>query len=136
MDTLTSRQRSARMALVKGRDTRPELAVRRAYWALGARYRLQVKDLPGRPDMIIRKLRLAVFIHGCFWHRHRGCSRTRTPRSRVAFWTKKFTNNVTRDRRARRQLRRAGWRVVTIWECQSERPERLARFVRASLEVA
>jgi DNA mismatch endonuclease, patch repair protein len=124
------------MALVKGRDTQPELAVRRALWSLGVRFRLHPNNLPGRPDIVVRRLMVAIFVHGCFWHRHKGCARNRMPKSRVSFWTKKFDENVARDRRARRELAKAGWTVVTIWECQTERRERLVSMLRAKLEAA
>jgi DNA mismatch endonuclease (patch repair protein) len=106
------------MAAVKGRDTTPELAVQRMVHALGFRFRLHAGDLPGKPDIVLRRLRAVIFVHGCFWHRH-ACKYGRaTPQTRAAFWAEKFARNVARDRTTRRQLRRAGWRVLIIWECQ------------------
>lgn len=117
------------MSRVRGRDTGPEMRVRRAAHAKGLRYRLHRGDLPGRPDMVFPKRRIAVFVHGCFWHRHPGCAKASTPKSNVAFWEEKFTRNVERDRRAYGALEADGWTVLTVWECETKDPERLAAFV-------
>lgn len=130
MDTLTPEQRSARMGLVKARNTVPELAVRRAIRALGFHFGAHVKSLPGRPDVVLRTLSTVIFVHGCFWHRHHGCARTRTPKTRREFWIRKFNENVARDRRTARLLRKEGWRVLVIWECQTEDPATLSRRLR------
>ena len=103
------------------KDTRPEIAVRKMLWALGYRYRLHPNDVPGRPDIVFKALRKAIFVHGCFWHRHVVCLRTRTPKTRVRFWSKKFEENVARDKSTRARLARSGWRVLVIWECMSEK---------------
>jgi DNA mismatch endonuclease (patch repair protein) len=132
-DPLTKRQRSRQMALVKSKDTGPELAVRRLVWRLGYRYRLHCGDVPGRPDIVFKALRKAVFVHGCFWHRHKGCSRTRTPKSRVLFWRGKFEENMTRDRSTRARLSRAGWKVLVIWECMTQEPGVLEARLRSFL---
>jgi DNA mismatch endonuclease (patch repair protein) len=110
------------MGLVRCKDTRPEIAVRKMTWALGYRYRLHPKDVPGRPDIVFKALRKAVFVHGCFWHRHAGCPRTRTPKTRVSFWKKKFQENVARDKSIRARLARTGWSVLVIWECTIDKP--------------
>jgi DNA mismatch endonuclease (patch repair protein) len=107
------------MSRIRSRDTVPELQVRSALHRAGYRFRLHRKDLPGRPDIVLPKHSTVVFVHGCFWHRHPGCRFAYLPKSRVAFWRKKFNDNVERDRRNRRDLRRRGWRVITIWECQA-----------------
>jgi DNA mismatch endonuclease (patch repair protein) len=120
-DPLTRLERSRQMGLVKCKDTRPEIAVRKMLWALGYRYRLHPNDVPGRPDIVFKALRKAIFVHGCFWHRHAGCLRTRTPKTRVRFWSKKFEENVARDKSTRARLARSGWRVLVIWECMSEK---------------
>ena len=99
-----------------GRDTRPELTVRRILWAHGYRYRLHQKNLPGKPDLVLKRHKAAIFVHGCFWHRH-GCSATTTPATRREFWLRKFEDNVERDRRNVEMLMEAGWRVLVIWEC-------------------
>src|SRR4051794_20661034 len=103
------------MAAVKQRDTAPELAVRRALHSMGLRFRVNRRDLPGSPDIVLLRWRTAIFVHGCFWHRHT-CTRATTPSIRRAFWQQKFSRNVTRDRAVARALRRQGWRVITIWE--------------------
>jgi len=124
VDTLTPAQRSALMARIRGVDTKPELAVRRALHARGYRYRIHVRDLPGRPDLVFAKRRTAVFVHGCFWHRH-GCSRTSTPKSHTDFWQSKFDANVERDQRNETRLAGDGWRVFVAWECEVEGDETL-----------
>lgn len=108
------------MGLVRGRDTKPELRVRKALYAAGLRFRLQARDLPGRPDIVFRSRRIAIFVHGCFWHRHPDpeCRLTRTPKTRIDFWEAKFEGNVTRDERNQAALRDLGWTVIIIWECQ------------------
>jgi DNA mismatch endonuclease, patch repair protein len=127
MDTLTRAQRSARMALVQSRDTRPEIAVRRLTHSLGYRYRIAPRGVAGRPDLTFSSRRRAIFVHGCFWHRHRGCPATRTPKTRRRFWEAKFEANIARDRRIRRRLSKEGWRVLVIWECQTKDKQRLSR---------
>jgi DNA mismatch endonuclease, patch repair protein len=106
------------MSGIRGRDTTPEISVRRALSAAGLRYRLHPKALPGRPDIVLPKARTAVFVHGCFWHRHQGCKFAYTPKSNVRFWTEKFASNILRDKAAKAALRKDGWRVFIIWECQ------------------
>lgn len=123
--------RSEVMARVRSKDTRPELTVRRALWAAGLRYRLHDKRVPGCPDVAIVSRKLAVFIHGCFWHGHEGCPRHRIPKSRVEWWTAKIMRNKARDTEVRLLLSDAGWRVAVIWECQVDDPVQLASFVRA-----
>lgn len=107
------------MSNIKGRDTRPEIAVRRIAHGLGFRFRLYRNDLPGRPDLVFPRYRAVVFVHGCFWHRHRGCRYAYSPKTRVRFWTAKFRDNVARDRRNVNTLRKLGWRVLIIWECET-----------------
>jgi DNA mismatch endonuclease (patch repair protein) len=128
LDTLSPAERSARMALVRSRDTKPELRVRRYLHAAGLRYRLHQRIAGARPDLVFPARRTVVFVHGCIWHRHPDptCPLTRTPKSRVDFWTQKFAENVARDQRQRAQLAEAGWRVLTIWECETTDPARLA----------
>lgn len=116
-DTLTPRERSERMARIRSRDTKPELALRKALHALGLRYRLGSK-LPGKPDLVFPRHKAVVFVHGCFWHRHEGCKVATTPKSNTPFWTEKFERNVSRDQRVARELEAAGWRVFVAWECE------------------
>ena len=118
-DSLSKEQRSQNMAKIKGRDTGPELAVRRTAHRLGLRYRLHRRDLPGTPDLVFAKHQLVIFVHGCFWHRHAGCRFAYTPKSRVKFWTEKFKQNVARDLRNENTLVGLGWRVAVIWECET-----------------
>jgi len=122
---------SARMGRVRQRDTLPELAVRRAVRELGIRFRVQNRDLPGSPDLANRRRRFAVLVHGCFWHRHRGCCAATTPKRNRAFWEQKFAANQARDRRVVRQLRLLGFRVMVIWECETKDERALSRRVRA-----
>jgi DNA mismatch endonuclease (patch repair protein) len=129
VDRLTRERRSWNMSRIRSRDTGPELKVRSALHRAGYRFRLHRKDLPGCPDIVLPKYRTVVFVHGCFWHRHLGCRYAYTPKSRVVVWNEKFRANVERDRRNKRDLRRLGWRVVTVWECRVESPNRwLPRF--------
>lgn len=118
MDKLDRERRSANMARVRSKDTGPEMRVRRAAHRMGLRYRLYRKDLPGKPDLAFPKHRLAVFVHGCFWHRHPGCSRASTPATRPEFWQAKFDGNVARDRRQQDALEALGWKVLVLWECE------------------
>lgn len=105
------------MAGIKGRNTRPELALRSGLHRAGFRFRLHVRELPGRPDVVLPRWRAAVFVHGCFWHRHEGCRYATTPATRPDFWAAKFARNVDRDASDTAALRDAGWRVATVWEC-------------------
>ncbi len=119
-DIVDSKRRSELMARIRGRDTAPELAVRRIAHRMGLRFRLHCRDLPGRPDLVFPKHRVAVFVHGCFWHRHEGCRHASTPKSRIAFWTEKFAANVERDARKEVALKTLGWKVFVIWECETK----------------
>ena len=116
-DIVNSQTRSRMMAGIRGKDTKPEMALRRALHALGFRYRLHVRSVPGKPDINMPKYHAVIFVHGSFWHRHRGCRYTTTPSSRRDFWTAKFDANVARDIVVRSALSQAGWRVATVWEC-------------------
>ena len=122
------------MALVKGRDTGPELVVRSLVAAIRRGYRLHPRSIVGRPDIAFIGAKLAIFVNGCFWHRH-ACSLGRVPKSRVPFWTAKLDANRRRDRRVNRELRGAGWAVLTIWECQLREHEKLTRRLRAFLHA-
>lgn len=126
MDKLTPAERSAQMARVHGTDTGPEMAVRRMAHAMGFRYRLHAADLPGKPDLVFRRLRKIVFVHGCFWHGHSCRAGRNRPSSGQSYWITKLERNVTRDQAHIRKLRRAGWSVLTIWECELKKPERVA----------
>lgn len=110
--------RSRTMAAIPGKNTSPELAVRRMLHSMGLRFRLHRKDLPGSPDIVLSKHRTVVFVHGCFWHRHEGCRYTTNPKTRQPFWFNKFNANVERDRRSTADLERLGWRVLVVWQCE------------------
>ena len=124
-DKLSTERRSANMRAVQGRDTKPELRVRQLAHALGYRFRLQRKDLPGKPDLTFSRLKKVVFVHGCFWHRHPGCKRASTPTSNVEFWRAKLARNVARDAQQLAALKSAGWQALVVWECQLRDEKRL-----------
>ena len=128
-DIVDKQTRSRMMAGIKGKDTKPELVLRRALHARGFRYRLHSKHIPGRPDLVFPKQRAIVFVHGCFWHRHEGCRYTTIPSSRTEFWQAKFDANVVRDAAIRGQLIEAEWRVGTVWECALRKTNQLAETV-------
>lgn len=121
VDIVDADTRSWMMRNIRGKDTKPELLLRRALHARGFRYRLHHKKLPGSPDLVFPRHRAAVFVHGCFWHRHPGCPKASTPATREDFWQKKFAENTARDRRNIDQLQLAGWRVLVVWECELAR---------------
>lgn len=123
MDVVDRETRSRMMAGIKGRDTKPEIAVRRFLHAHGYRFRLHRKDLPGKPDIVLPKLKVCIFVHGCFWHSHPGCKYAVLPKTRVEFWTEKLQANSARDLRAANNLVNEGWRVITVWECDLRQSE-------------
>jgi len=126
MDILRPEQRSALMARIRGKNTKPELVVRGLLHSMGYRFRLHRRDLPGTPDVVLPRYGVAVLVHGCFFHHHRGCRLAYVPKTHTAFWQTKFAKNIERDRRTQKALRTAGWRPVVVWECETERPTDLA----------
>lgn len=126
-------ERSALMARVKGKHTKPEVVVRKAVHGLGLRFRLHQANLPGKPDLVLRKSQTIVFVNGCFWHRHANCRMCSTPKSRTEFWNAKFEANVARDNRNYELLALAGWNVVVVWECETRDQDRLDRILRSNL---
>jgi DNA mismatch endonuclease, patch repair protein len=130
VDRLTPERRSWLMSRVGSRNTTPEMRVRSVAHALGLRFRLHRKDLPGTPDLVFPKRRIAVFVHGCFWHRHPGCSKSSNPGTRQEYWSEKFKVNVARDRRVKDQLTSAGWKVIVVWECEAKNAESLKQILR------
>lgn len=116
------------MSRVRGKNTAPELVVRKTAHSLGLRFRLHKKELPGRPDLVFPKHQTVVFVHGCFWHRHPGCRKASLPKSNVRFWRDKFDRNVARDARNQQDLKAAGWRVITIWECETKSGDALEKI--------
>lgn len=135
MDTLTRAERSERMRRVKSCDTKPELRLRHFVWALGYRYRKNRPDVIGRPDLSFGGKHRAIFLHGCFWHRHDCTSGKRSPKSRTAFWGAKFAQNVKRDKRVMRELKAAGWQALVIWECELNVRGTIERKVRKFLNA-
>lgn len=136
MDTLSKQHRSWNMSRIQSRDTGPECSVRSILHGLGFRFRKSSGTrLPGKPDIVLTRHRTVVLVHGCFWHRHKGCRMAYTPKSRVAFWQRKFEANVRRDRKVRRLLRQAGWRIMTVWECELGDIERLTRRLQREMCV-
>lgn len=130
MDTLTSSERSERMSRIKGANTAPEMWVRRYLHAQGLRFRLHRRGLPGRPDLVLPKHGVVVLVHGCFWHAHH-CQKGRIPSTRSSFWSEKFEGNKARDVRNIRELRKLGWRVLTVWECSLSTQQRRERTLPA-----
>ena len=133
MDRMTPEQRHRCMSCIRAKDTVPEWVVRRMVNALGFRYRLHVKALPGRPDLVLPRHRKIIFVHGCFWHAH-GCRRAqRPPATHTRFWKEKFACNAARDQAALRALWQAGWQVLVVWECETKDPDQLRALLAAFL---
>jgi len=135
-DRLSIEHRSWNMSRIRGKDTKPELLVRSLIHRMGYRFRLHVDGLPGKPDIVLPRLRTVIFVHGCFWHRHTGCPKAYTPKSRIDFWQKKFESNVARDQATVSAILAMGWRVLTVWECELDDMSKLRRRLRAALRRA
>ena len=135
-DTLTVAERSQRMRLVRGKNTGPELLVRRLVHSMGFRYSLHRRDLPGSPDLVLTRHNKVIFVHGCFWHRHLSsrCRLARLPKSRLDFWAPKLESNRIRDERNKRALRYLGWKILVVWECQLSDIEQLRNKIWRFLE--
>lgn len=129
MDKLSPAERSRVMSAVRGKDTTPELVVRRLLHAMGFRFRLHRKDLPGKPDIVLPKYHTCIFVHGCFWHQHPGCKRASKPTSNESFWSRKLLGNVRRDELHCQALKALGWRVLTVWECETKDSDVLERML-------
>lgn len=134
VDTVAPERRSEIMGRVRGKNTQPELVLRRLVYAAGYRYRLHRRDLPGTPDLIFAGRRKVLFVHGCFWHRHENCPSTRTPKSKVEFWTSKFERTRARDSEVLAALTSLGWTTLVVWECELARPEVVMKRVQMFLE--
>jgi len=134
VDQFSSEKRSRIMATIQAANTKPELAVRRLVHGMGYRYRLHAKELPGKPDIVFPGRKKIVFVHGCFWHRHRGCRYATSPKTRTDFWNEKFVKNVARDRRNRLALKKMGWAVMVVWQCELKNSEKLARRIDGFLQ--
>jgi DNA mismatch endonuclease, patch repair protein len=124
------------MSRIRSRNTKPELVVRQLLHRRGYRYRLHRKDLPGSPDIVLTKYKTVIFVHGCYWHRHAGCRYTYTPKSRIDFWNKKFSDTVERDKKHKKELDELGWRVGVIWECETKNIDNLFAKVKKILKVS
>ena len=131
MDTLSKEKRSWNMSRIRGKDTKPEIAVRSLLHGMGYRFRLHRKDLPGKPDIVLPKHNTVIFVHGCFWHRHEGCEYAYMPKSRIGFWSDKFKGTVKRDKKHRKELNDLGWKVHVIWECEVKSIEILRRKIKS-----
>lgn len=116
-DNLAKEKRSWNMSLIRAKNTKPEIMVRKALHAAGFRFRLHVNDLPGKPDVVLPKWNTVIFVHGCFWHRHAGCKRCSNPKSNQDYWENKFRNNLERDKKHQEALEKQGWKVIVLWEC-------------------
>lgn len=127
-------KRSWNMSRIRSVDTKPELVVRRALHGMGYRFRVHDRKLPGRPDIVLRRHKAVVFVHGCFWHRHEGCRYAYSPKSRKGFWLRKFEQNVMRDRTVAHELTLLGWRQLVVWECETKEPTELEQILTAFLE--
>lgn len=136
-DRLTPDQRSHLMSRVRGKDTLPEKSVRSLLHSVGYRFRLHTRDLPGSPDIVLPKYRTVIFVHGCFWHRHAGCSKATMPAANREYWKTKFAENLERDARKERELVALGWHVITVWQCETvpKRREALARRLEEDLRA-
>jgi DNA mismatch endonuclease, patch repair protein len=134
MDTLSRKERSQRMSLIRNRNTKPELLVRRLIHGCGFRYRLHRADLPGKPDLVFPARKKVIFVHGCFWHRHPSCGLARLPKSRLNFWVPKLKGNRRRDLKNIRNLKKLGWAAEVIWECETKDLPGLARKVHRFLK--
>jgi DNA mismatch endonuclease, patch repair protein len=133
VDTLTRSERSQRMSLIRNRDTKPELLVRRLIHRCGFRYRLHGTALPGKPDLVFPSRKKVIFVHGCFWHRHPSCGLARLPKSRLGFWVPKLKGNRLRDLKNLRRLRKLGWAAEVVWECETKDLSKLAGKVHCFL---
>jgi DNA mismatch endonuclease, patch repair protein len=129
-DVISPERRSALMSRIRGSNTGPEIVVRWGLHRAGYRFRLHRRELPGCPDLVLTKYRAVIFVHGCFWHRHRGCKLAYRPKSRTEFWTEKFRKNQLRDRKQQRELLDSGWRVLVVWECAVRRDVDRAKSVQ------
>lgn len=133
-DNLTAEQRKKNMSAIKSRHTKPEIIVRSTLHRLGFRFRLHDKKLPGKPDVILPKYKTVIFVHGCFWHQHKGCKRSTIPKSNTDYWIPKLTANVARDSLHKANLEKIGWSVVVIWECETKKTNDLTKRINIILK--
>jgi len=133
VDHLSPEKRSWNMSRIRSSNTNPEKIVRSLVHRLGFRFRLNKNKLPGRPDIVLNKYNTVVFVNGCFWHRHKGCKDTTTPKSNTKFWKDKFKGNVERDKKNLKALKKMRWKTIIVWECELEKPEKLNNKLRRLL---
>jgi DNA mismatch endonuclease (patch repair protein) len=134
-DTISKQHRSWNMSRIKGKNTKPEKVVRSLLHRIGYRFRLHRKDLPGKPDIVLPKYKTVIFVHGCFWHRHKGCKYAYIPKSRQKFWNKKFQGNIERDKEHQKELQKQGWKVIIIWECEVRNIKKLGNILKKKLKT-
>jgi len=136
MDIWTEEKRSDVMSKIRSKDTKPEIIVRKMLFAQGYRYRLHEKNLPGKPDIVMPKYNAVIFVHGCFWHLHQGCRDGTIPKTRTEYWKDKLFRNRERDKKHRRKLRKLGWRVLRLWECEVEKnPDKVMKKINLFLRT-
>ena len=133
MDTVSKEVRSRNMSAIKSKNTKPESVVRSLLFAQGYRYRLHRKDLPGKPDIVLKKHNTVIFVHGCFWHQHKKCKRANIPKSNKKYWIPKLERNVKRDRSHNSKLKKQGWKVLVIWECETKDSEKIILRLKKKL---
>ncbi len=124
-DRISKERRSWNMSRIRSKDTKPEVMLRSALHRIGFRFRKNDSRLPGNPDIVLPKYHTVIFVHGCYWHRHKGCKKATTPKTNTEFWTKKFAENVNRDKEVKKDLENRGWRVTVVWECELETKKKL-----------
>ena len=122
-----SKERSKNMAAIKSKNTNPQIKVRKLLHSLGYRFRLHKKELPGSPDIVLKKYKTVIFVHGCFWHRHKECKYATNPKTREEFWNKKFLSNIERDIKVRERIKAAGWKSIVVWECELKDIQKLKK---------
>ncbi len=130
VDHLTKEERSWNMSRIRSKNTKPEIIVRSLLHRMGYRFRLHRKDLPGKPDIVLPKYKIVIFVHGCFWHGHNVCKRSNIPKSNKDYWTHKIARNITRDKENNTKLKKAGWKILKIWECQTKDLNKLRNIIR------
>jgi len=136
MDHLTPEKRSWNMSRIRSGDTKPEKIVRSLLHRMGYRFRLRPRNLPGSPDIVLPKLKIVIFVHGCYWHRHEGCPKSTSPKTNKEFWQEKFKRNVDRDRKREKELKLQGWQVIVIWECETENRTAIEHLLKSKLSSA
>ena len=134
MDTISKEHRSWNMSRIQGKNTKPEIVVRKLLHSMGYRFRLHRKDLPGKPDIVLPKYKTVIFVNGCFWHRHEGCKYAYHPKSRIEFWENKFKGTILRDQNAYIELEKLGWKVVVMWECEIKDVERVIEIINEKIK--